>query len=206
MLLHNFAALHLHDQTALVNPKQARAHIATPGVTAPASAFLSELLQRCGRETTAGRIKKFIDAFRLVKFGGSSEQIDEFGPMTMLETVAVKAAAEFVAAVNTVLEECGTSVESTFEPMSAETATLVAAAADAFGAAHPAFMAEYKAALINKIELQLSLLYRFRSQYIPASAIDALYIEANNQAALLETQYERLNPGGLAIFQAMHFQ
>jgi hypothetical protein len=204
MLLHNFAALHLHDQSALLNPRQARAHIMTPGVVAPAIAFLSELLLRCGREVSSERQMMFIDAFRLVKFGGSTDKDNEFGPRSRIETIAVDAAVQFVAAVNTVLEECGTGAEYSLELMTAETAALTGTAIDTFGAAYVAFRDELKATIINKIEIQLSLLYHFRTVYIPPSAIDPLYIEANNQVVLFETQYERLSPEGLAAFRAAH--
>jgi hypothetical protein len=196
MLIRNFTNLHLHDLTALHNPVQARALVQSPAVFAPASAFLSALLHHCGRQMTEEQIRMLIVSFSVVGFGSSFEWGDCFGPRTRSETAVIEAAVEFVRVVNMVIEECG--VGSTFEPLTAGTMARFGAAADACIATQAAHKVMFRRILIELVELSLERLYR--AQYVG----EALHAEVNRQIRGLEAQYERLNPGRLAAFRAMH--
>lgn len=136
MLLHRFTKLKLHRFVAdrhITGLAEALAHLRKPSVLHPTRAFLGALLEccRCSR-----RVIAHPDDL-IIAFGIAQTRVA--GPIPSLDAV-ISAAQELTEAVQAVLEQCGTSPNSTLEPLSRANRLRFRSAAEGFAGARLALL------------------------------------------------------------------
>jgi hypothetical protein len=194
MLIHTFALLGLHDlaRQQITNFEGACTHLRKEAaVCAPASAFFSALLRRCGCPLDTNP-RALIIAYAITQFGFEN-------PDSPQKVAVMATSVELTATVQLALQQCGTSETATLGVLPLATRRRFKAAAAAQVVALMAFQESDIPVLCGRIEAALEKMYlRQAEPTTPVTERRELAFHINR----LRTKYQRMNPDGLTAFDA----